>query len=475
MFLFFFGKPFRNGTQGKWIWPTVFTLHTIAGLAFIYIYTFIEGDGSLSQDAGAYIQESKILQEVFFTSPSDYFKLLFGFGDTDQLTQQYLLDTNHWDMGSQAISNESRNMIRLHSVLQFLSFNQPTVHMLFMALASSLSGFFLFKAVERRSHLNPLVIIGLITLLPNVLFWSSGIIKEPLYLLGFSLIVYALFSESRNLGTWLTFLIGILLLLLFKLHFLFILLAAMSVWFISRLIYKRKIIYTSVIGIGAVFVLFGIFGSLRTSLTNIISRKQFDFKNISQGGLHVDTDSCFYFFEQDQLTDLKISDDSVQIVSDLNALRLGYNEIWPPDTVKLTPVDGKWKIHFMRPRSESYFELTNIHNSFGHMLSIIPEALRNSFFRPFVSESGGVFKWVSILEWIFVWVLFLISLKWITSTSASSKEFTLFLATVIILSALLIGWTTPVSGAIVRYRVPIHLCMILFVIINWKQNIKPHE
>jgi len=35
---------------------------------------------------------------------------------------------------------------------------------------------------------------------------------------------------------------------------------------------------------------------------------------------------------------------------------------------------------------------------------------------------------------------------------------------------MIIGWTTPVSNAIVRYRIPIHLCMVLVTLLNWNQK-----
>lgn len=475
LFFFFRENQFRLESMNKWTWPGVFVIHVLAGLAFLYVYTYIEGDGVLSQDAGAYMEESKILQNVFFESPLDYFKLLLGFGDTDLLTQQYLLDTNHWDIGSQAISNESRNMIRFHSVLQFVSFDQPVIHVLFMSMFSTLSSLYLFRVLSTRTSVSPFATIALLTFLPNVLFWSNGILKEPLYLFGFSLILFSLFTEKGGYRSWISFTIGIILLLLFKLHFLIIVLIGMGIWQLSGLFRKKKILWTVVSSLTAVILIFSISDSLRTKITNTVSRKQFDFKNISQGGLHADTDSCFYYFAQDQLGELMIDGDSVNVKEEVHALRLGYNQLWPPDTVNLSPQSGKWKIHFMRPKSDSFFELGDINNSFSDLLLLIPEALTNSFFRPFFNEPGGLFKWVSILEWLFVWVLFIISLKWFTMMNTKSKEMFIFLGTVIILSALLIGWTTPVSGAIVRYRVPIHICMIVLILNNWNKKHITHE
>lgn len=475
IFFFFAGTTFKRANLNRWTWSGVYSIHVLVGLAFLYIYTFIEGDGVLSQDAGAYFFESNMLYDVFWQSPSDYLRLLFGIGDTEALTQQYLLETNHWDVGSQALSNESRNMIRLHSMLHFLSFKMPEIHMLFMALISTVTGYFFYRAIESKTELNSYLVIVLLCFLPNTLFWSSGLIKEPIYLFGFSLITYALFSEARGKGHWLSFIGGIIILLLFKFHFLMIVLAGIAVWRISKLFRKNKIILTGVAVLAGTTLVLTLFESVRSDLTNSISRKQFDFKNISRGGVHLDNGSCFYFFNESQLDHLKFKNDSGRVIQETRVLKLRYAHTGAPDTVSLQPSLENWKVHFMRPKSNSYFELTDLNFSFERLIQVIPEALLNSFFRPFFSENGGLLKWISILEWITVWALFIISFKWVKNITSHQIELYLFLGTIIVLSALLIGWTTPVSGAIVRYRIPMHLGMILIAIMNWKQKTTHNE
>ncbi len=475
IFFFFACRPFKRGELSRWTWPGVFSIHVLVGIVFLYIYTFIEGNGVLSQDAGAYFFESAVLNEVFWQSPADYFQLLFGLGDTKVLTQQYLLETNHWDVGSQAISNESRNMIRLHSVLHFLSFKLPEVHMLFMALISTASGYFFYRAIESKTELNRYMTIVLISFLPNTLFWSSGLIKEPVYIFGFSLITYALFAQIKYRSHWFAFIIGVLILMLFKFHFLIILLAGMAVWRISKLFGKNKVLLTGLTVFTVTALILSIFGSARSELTNSISRKQFDFKNISRGGVHLDNGNSFYFFNEVQLDNLLFDTDSAVVIKETEALRLNYTHKGAPDTVKLTPTLEKWKIHFMRPKSNSYFELTDLDFNFFQLIKVTPEALLNSFFRPFITENGGALKWVSVIELFVVWFLFLFSFKWIKNSPSHYIEFYLLLGTIIILSALLIGWTTPVSGAIVRYRIPIHLGMIIIAILNWKQKPRLNE
>lgn len=470
IFLFFSGKPFTNDNITKWTWPGVFSIHVCTGLFFLYIYTHVVGPGELSQDAGAYFFESEVLYNVFWQSPADYFQLLFGFGDINSLTQQHLLETNHWDVGSQALSNESRNMIRLHSLLHFLSFKLPEVHILFMALISTLSGFLFYRSIRNKTRVSNYISIIVVCFVPNFLFWSSGLLKEPIYLFGFSLIIYGLFTKEKLVKHWLAFTTGILLLLLFKFHFLLIVLLGITIWRISRLFDANKIILTATITLSGIFFLLLTFSSLRVELTKTISRKQFDFKNISRGGLHVDTDSCFYFFNEHQLDNLSIKNDSVFLIAKTEVLKVNHKHRGAPDTVTLFPDGVKMKIHFMRPKSESYFELTDLNFNFNQLVKLIPEGLINGFFRPFYYEKNGLLKWISIVEWLLIWAFFLISFRWIKNISSTQIELYIFLFVISLLSAMIIGWTTPVSNAIVRYRIPIHLCMVLVTLLNWNQK-----
>ena len=113
-----------------------FLFKVAAGFCFLYIYTEHYGEGALSEDANQFMNESKILNNVFYDSPSNYFKFLFGINDTNELVQQYLQNTDHWDMGAQAIINDNRNILRVHSLIHFFSFNYVSIHILIMCFIS---------------------------------------------------------------------------------------------------------------------------------------------------------------------------------------------------------------------------------------------------------------------------------------------------------------------------------------------------
>ncbi len=98
-----YSKALNFKNENPWILPVAFTIKVAVGIYFIYMYTEVYGDGTLSADAGTFMYESKILNQVFYTNPIDYLKLLTGIGSNQELIIKHLSKTSHWDSGAQAI------------------------------------------------------------------------------------------------------------------------------------------------------------------------------------------------------------------------------------------------------------------------------------------------------------------------------------------------------------------------------------
>jgi hypothetical protein len=104
------------------------------------------------------------------------------------------------------------------------------------------------------------------------------------------------------------------------------------------------------------------------------------------------------------------------------------------------------------------------------LIKNIPEAFINAAIRPFPNDPGSKLKYLSMFE---VWVLFAFltyALYNRRSISFKEKEIILGLALFAIFLTLLIGWTTPVLGAITRYRFPAQLAIVLISLIILQPN-----
>ena len=108
--------------------------------------------------------------------------------------------------------------------------------------------------------------------------------------------------------------------------------------------------------------------------------------------------------------------------------------------------------------SGSQFNLTKLEPSFIGIVKVVPEALLNCFIRP-LPQSGkslvylpSIFENIIILLSIFLAVFSICKRK--ATLSWEAKNMVWFSLVFTILLFTIIGLTTPISGALVRYKVP---------------------
>ena len=102
-----------------------------------------------------------------------------------------------------------------------------------------------------------------------------------------------------------------------------------------------------------------------------------------------------------------------------------------------------------------------------HWTSLIkaaPFALFNTFLRPQPFDNINVLSLIAMLEVFGFIVLLGITFIHPRSNSQKSVNLLLFSMNFALILGLLIGWTTPVLGAIVRYRIPIMLFILITLI-----------
>jgi hypothetical protein len=192
---------------------------------------------------------------------------------------------------------------------------------------------------------------------------------------------------------------------------------------------------------------------------------QFDFMNVGRGGVHAYADSCYYYFRTDQYADLNfLNQDSIQVRKKLIAKKVTFGMTYPFYDVVLLPADGPWRIDFIGEACGSYIELTPIGNDPEQLVKNVPEAIANVAFRP---TFCGKLKFVNFMETICLFI-FLAFGFWYNRRKRSLEErnIILFLLVFAVMLFILIGWTTPVLGAIVRYRMPAYLALFLAAFIG---------
>ncbi|MFK7787242.1 MAG: hypothetical protein AB8B56_19120 [Crocinitomicaceae bacterium] len=461
---------FQTEYLNQWIIPSAYVIKCAAGMLFLQFYVFQQDDAHLKNDAGAFYHEAQILNKVFYESPDDYVKLITGIGATEELSDKYLGETNHWDSGKQAVFHDNRNIIRAHALIDLISQGSIVIHMLLFALLSLIGTFLLFQALTRHSEVKHWLIFAVLLLLPNVLFWSSGILKEPFIVFGIGAVAYGVTVREASVRNRIIFtLLGLFALTCFKPYILILLLASGVVYLIYRFAPKYKLV--SALGgplLIAYFTL-AVFPNLLEQGTHRISRKQFDFSNVGRGGMHVryEPDSVFYYFSPDQYNSLKVSGDSVWLLEEIDAYHVKLGDLAAPIPVHLAPNDSAWILHFDQPQASSFIEIMPIDDQPMNLINAAPKAVFNALLRPFPNDPGGSLKYLAFLETLLLFGLLAIAFYRRKGLSMNERAFLLSAAVFCVLLALLIGWTTPVLGAIHRYRLPIQLAMLCCAMIVW--------
>ena len=95
----------------------------------------------------------------------------------------------------------------------------------------------------------------------------------------------------------------------------------------------------------------------------------------------------------------------------------------------------------------------------------------NAAIRPWPTDPGGNLKWFNILETLglFCWLIYGL-IKYRKQRTPFQNDLVLLIAGFAILLFLLIGWTTPVLGAIARYRIPAYLGLFVIGMIGKKEK-----
>ncbi len=454
--ILYFKRNVHHLGLSKFDLPFAFLVKCLAGVVFIYVYFDYYGKESLCADSIAFLNQSKTLHDVFFQSPVDYLKLLTGIGENQELVMKYLSSTHHWDAGNLTLINDSKNVLRINSLIYFLSNGNEYVHIVVIAFFSTFSIYNLFISFYQETKIPQRLFFWLLVLIPSTLFWSAGILKEPFLLLGLSFFVRALLFKDSKFKKILFFSSGILLLLSFKPYVLLCILPALLFYGLSKR--KHEFKKSILILLALASLLFGIPKS-RDYIVQHLSRKQFDFINVGKGGIHAVADTCIYYFMPEQLANLKISDsNTVILIRKSPAYIIEFGSSTNPIYTELVPQKNKhWKIIYNGVKGNSYIETTYINNSLLQLLKNIPEAFINSTFRPFINDPGKNIKYSAFFEVILLVIGCTLTLFFRTKLTPQKINLIVSIFIFCLLLSLLIGFTTPVIGAIVRYRIPVYL------------------
>jgi len=390
--------PFYTGVPGLPMRAVagLFLLKVIAGTAMWAVYTWVYTDRSFA-DVFKYFDDSAVMFSALADRPVDFLRMLFGIGnDSPYFDERYYMVMNHWYREYESnMHNDAHTMIRFNAALRLISFGEFHVHTVFAAFLSLTGMLALYRAfvdfLPGRERMLAIVIF----LLPSVLFWGSGVIKESLLFFGLGILVWQflklLGGEATVIGTLLIAGACVLLLHL-KVYVLASLAPALAILFLERSAGRVPFLLRTL------FVLF-----------------------------------AFVY------------------------LGLNLHQIIPGfDVLEILAVKQRDFIGLSEATNAGSFVMPErLEPTAWSFLRQAPYALYLTFTGPLVHPGSGAFSVVSALENAAI-IILLITFWWFRLPRRSLDHVLLTaLIIYVVFLALIIGWTTPVMGALVRYRTPL--------------------
>ena len=390
-----------------------FLSQVFAGFILYIIYSQYYTE-RYTADIFKYYDDSLVLYDIFFSNPIDFFKILIGIDcDSEDYLINYFSEMNHWDTSYEnSLMDESRLLIRLNAILNIIGFKSYSFNLISFVFIGFLGKFLITKnLVKFYKSINPIILFWGLILFPSLMLWSSGILKEPLIIFSIGLILqsFGVYNSKKRSSLILVF-FGLLIIFKVKFYVFICFLPALISFLICQnwKIKPLKVITITSISLNILLV---ILSTLKNSYNplEILSNKQNDF---------------------------------IKLAEIFNA----------GSSFKMVPMDP----------------------NFNSFLSSIPTGVINGFFRPFPSDINKIIHILPLIENIFLYVLIIYLFYKLFSLKIKLETVYLnaLLNSVFFISLLFIitGISTPVIGALVRYKLPGTIFMIISICIMHGQT-----
>ena len=355
--------------------------------------------------------------------------------------------------------NNSRIIIYINFFIQFISLNNVFVHILFFCFFSFIGLTALYKAFYKYFPTKKNILIIGLYLIPSVLFWTSGIYKETIALSCLGLIVYLSDFGLIKSATikMLVFLTLLLALLFFVKIYIFVALFPLLLinWLVTKMNDAKYFLYYSLIFVSFILIVHLISKtSNRLNVYQLIVDKQAKAISEAKGGIFLESRNYFICLNYNDFAALIARPDSLYSI-DGGSSYLLWNLNNMKDTTFVTNSSDSsiYKILYKIKPANSVIGVEKIEPTFLSVYSTIPLAIANVFFQPTLFSIKNVLQLFSWIENMWLLLLVVIAILFFDRKIILQKEVFVFCVLFTLIQFALIGLTTPVVGAMVRYKV----------------------
>ncbi|MFN8288403.1 MAG: hypothetical protein U0V74_16720 [Chitinophagales bacterium] len=183
-----------TGLQRDNLW-TFFLLKVVAGVALTLVYTVYYTDQSKA-DIYRYFNDSKVISPLLWQHPKVWFSVITGIGLNNPENFQYIVNTQYFSHPSQDTVTNNQLIIRLISICNYFSFSNIYINTLFFSFFSFVGLTGIYHALKKYFAEFPQALCLPLFLIPSVIFWGSGLLKEAPVFFFLGLFFYAFTPRS---------------------------------------------------------------------------------------------------------------------------------------------------------------------------------------------------------------------------------------------------------------------------------------
>ncbi len=397
---------------------------------------------------------------------------MVGIGDSysDEI-MNYLQFTQIWDYGNNGDwINDNRLIIKLNSIIHFFSFHNIYIHALIFSFISFLGIHYIYRAFSPFVVKKKIFWYTLI-LWPSLAFWGGSMMKETILIFATGLYFYYLFKWLKNRASikLISILTIAILILLFNKPYAGLFIIAFSLVYIFGTVIrwqkKGLLLISAIILVVATFFLNA---PTKINLTHKISGKQIDLNNLAEGGIAFTSDSAFCVFPYQSISHFEVLNaERIKIHTPTKGTyKLFGKKVFYP--FEMPAATDSFEIYLIYEPTNSFFKTKLINYSVSNLIQSIPQAIVNVIIRPFPWDNGDKLKIVNFISNLILLFSFFYAILFRKKLTNHELYLQYILIGISLFIVLIIGLSTPIFGAIVRYKVPAELFIIISIFIMLK-------
>jgi len=463
-FILYKNKTFNDSYVSRKQLVFLFALKSIGLIFYILVFAVDSSKSLFNSDTQSIMHDANIIYSSLKQNPVDYFRILFGL-HSDAQYQSYFSLMDKWTVigNNDFLLNDSRGVTRINAFVMLFTFGKYEAQAMFMVFLSFIGEWLIYKSLKDYFKNKEFLLLLILVFIPSVYFWTGGVLKEAIVVFLLGAFIYSAFKlflkKERKPKYVLLFIFSVLLFVFIKPYVLLIVVFPVLIFIVvqrkslSRAGFVYTIVLTLVVSSGILITKF----AFKKDIVSVIVQRQNDFVSTGYGGV--------FFYKGEQYVRLDYTDiEKINLINEkeklytikphVNYMYWNYPNFKDTIYVKdnMDTLTSYPLINITVP-SNSAITKKRLSNSIGSVVKMIPEALVNTFCKPFFIGDRNKFESFASVENALFLLFFILAFFY---SDFKSINWNLFfcLISIVLISYLLIGLTTTISGAIVRYKVP---------------------